>query len=234
MKVSTAVDGSVSVKCESFEGGKEKSFIRMPDVTPTEWGYLSLLILVSYLAGFNPVTMLMNAITNLEVDWKTHQFGSIILFLFFIISGASLFYDLFFKKIERKVTNSYLIDRDGSFSADPSSNFYRKASLISDLNTVNIIDEIDLTEDVEACITSTDYERRHNSSPNVRILTNYQVVVRFNSGASSTIESNALAVWRCDDDQVAFRKLIAETQASVEQIKSFLAASKNEITPSSN
>jgi hypothetical protein len=48
------------------------------------------------------------------------------------------------------------------------------------------------------------------------------------------IESNGLAVWRCDEDQVTFRKLIAETKTVVGQIKSFLAVSKNEITPSSD
>jgi hypothetical protein len=234
MKVSTAVDGSLIVKCENFEGGKEKSFFRMPEVTPTEWGYLFAIVLVSYFAGFNPLVFLMSTIANLEADWKTHQFGSIILCLFAIVTGVYLYYDLFLKTVSRKITNSYRIDRDGSFLPHTTSNFYRTAKIISDENIVSILDEIDLIEDTEACITSTNYERRHNCAPNVRILTNYQVVIKFNPGASSRIEFNGLAVWHCDEDQAKFREFIAETQAAVKQIKSFLEVSKNEITPSSN
>lgn len=116
MKVSTAVDGSLIVECESFESEKAKSSVLMPEVTRTEWGYLLFLILISYLAGFNPLAILMDVITNLEVDWKTHQFGSIILFLCLIILGVGIYYDLFLKTVTRKITNSYRIDRNGSWS----------------------------------------------------------------------------------------------------------------------
>ena len=48
------------------------------------------------------------------------------------------------------------------------------------------------------------------------------------------IESNSLGVGSCDGNQIAFRELIAKTKIAVEQIQIFLAASKNEITPSSH
>jgi hypothetical protein len=231
MKVSTAVDGSLIVECESFEGGKEKSFIRIPAVTPTEWGYLFSLILISYLAGFNPVVTLMSVITNLIADWQTHQFGSMILLFCLILIGANLCYALFLKTVTRKITNSYRIDRNGAWSSYFPASFYRTPRIISEQN---IIDEIDLTEDAEAYLTPPAYEDRNTSPPHVQISTNYQVVIRFSSGESIKIESNGLAVWYCDEDQVQFRELIAETKIVVEQIKSFLAASKHKITPSSN
>jgi hypothetical protein len=241
MKLSTTVDGLI-VTCESFEGGKEKSFIRMPEVTLAEWGYLFLLILLSYLAGFNPLAVLTSIITNFEADWRSHQFGSIILLLFFITTGAKIVYALFFKTFARRVTSSYRIDRDGSFHYLP--NFGRIIEITSDRNIVDLIDGIELTEGVrsyiaESYVPRTNYNLIYESPPTVQIATNYQVIVRFNSGASSIIESNGLAVWHCDDDQIAFRELITETQAAVEQVKIFLAASKlaaskNEIAPPSH
>jgi hypothetical protein len=231
MKVSTAVDGSLIVECESFEGGKEKSCIRMPEVTRTEWGYLFFLILVGYFAGFNPLMALMSGIENLAADWQTHQFVSIILSFALVIIGANLYYALFLKTFTLRVTNSYRIDRNGSWSPYLPPNFYRTPRIISD---EHIINEIDLTEDAKASLISPAYEDRLTSPPHVQILTYYQVVIRFSSGESTKIESNGLAVWNCDEDQAAFRGLIAETKTAVEQIKSFLAASKNKITQSSN
>ncbi len=232
MKLLTTVDGLV-IKCESFAGGKEKSFIRMPEVTRIEWGYLFVFMLVSYFAGFNPIAASTIIITNFAADWQAHQFGSSILLLFFIVTGASLVHSLFFKTFTRRVASSYRIDRGGFFSVYSSSDLDPISKIMTDTSTATIIDKIELIEDIESCITSTDYERRHQMPPNVRILISYKVIVKFNSGEQTTIESNGLAVWHDEDDQVAFRELIAETKEIVKQIKSFLVASEHEITQSS-
>lgn len=66
-------------------------------------------------------------------------------------------------------------------------------------------------------------------------ISGYKIVVEFDTGKYSIIESNSIDTLRMgNDNQIAFGELLAETKIAVDRIKSFIAASKNKITPSSD
>jgi hypothetical protein len=95
-----------------------------------------------------------------------------------------------------------------------------------DENIVEVIDSIDIegTNNISVSVSSY-YDDDIKGFP-VSVETAYKVIIKFKSGEFSTIESNTLGVGSCNDNQIAFRELMIETQAAVEKIKSFLVSSK--------
>ena len=93
-------------------------------------------------------------------------------------------------------------------------------------NEICTIDEIEIIRDIEVKMSNYSDDDVNNEFP-ASAKTIYKVIVKFRSGESSIIESNSLDVASCEENQIAFRQLIAETQAAVEKIKIFITVSKN-------
>jgi hypothetical protein len=227
MKVSMVTNNTLTIRCENFEGGKEP--VSLPKPTLTELIYLFFIVLAIYFSRFNLFNTLTSIGESIMNYQERHLFGSIAFGLFFVIVMINILQYLFFKKIALRVLHTYKINRDRCILPRPPYNYHKDMPKI-DSDFVDFIDEIDMNDDVEVR-TTYDTESGCESSCAFTI---YKVIIKFRSGESSTIESNSLSVSSCDENQIAFRELIAKTNTAVGQIKSFLKVSEHEIFLSSD
>lgn len=210
MKVSTVVDGSLIINCEHFSCGKEDNVhLELPNFTELTYLFFVVIILI---ASFD--------ITRISVNTDNIIFAAYCVFW-----GSAIIYAIFIKTLTIKISDSYRIDLESCLSAYPPYSLYQKVRMIRDKNEIAIIDEIEMFRDIEVQMST--YSDDDSTEFSVSAKTIYKVVITFRSGESSIIESNLLDVTSCEKNQIAFRELMVETQATVEQIKSFLSASKN-------
>jgi hypothetical protein len=227
MKVSIATDNILVIQCENFEGGKETFSLPKPNLT--ELIYLFFIALAIYFSRFNFLDYLVSIKKSIATYHESHAFTSIAFGLFFILIINNIVQYLFFKKITLRALHTYKIDRDRCILPRPPYN-YHKDMLTIDSNFIDFVDEIDVNNDVEIR-TTYDTESGCESSCAFTI---YKVIIKLRSGEFSTIESNSLSVISDDENQIAFRELIAKTNTAVRQIKSFLKVSEHEISLSSD
>ncbi len=227
MKVSIANDNILIIQCENFEGGKESFSLPKPNLT--EFTYLFFIVLAIYFSQFNLFDYLTSIGKSIVTYQKSRVFSSIAFGLFFVLIMNNIIQYLFFKKITLRALHTYKIDRNRCILPRPPYN-YHKNMLTIDSNFVDFIDEIDMNDDIEIR-TTYDTESGCESSCAFTI---YKVIIKLRSGEFSTIESNSLSVSSVDENQIAFRELIAKTNIAVGQIKSFLKLSEHEIPLSSD
>jgi L-ribulose-5-phosphate 3-epimerase UlaE len=208
MKVSTAIDGSLIVRCQHFSCGAEDTAI-LKKSTFTELIYLFFIAII-FIASFD--------FTKISVNTD-----NIIFAVYCVAWGSAIIYAIFFKTLTIKVLDSYQIDLKNCLSAHPPYPLYQKIRMIRDKNEIAIVDGIEMVRDVEVQMST--YSDDDDTEFPASAKTVYKVVITFKSRESSIIESNFLDVASCEDNQIAFRKLMVETQATVEQINSFIAAS---------
>jgi hypothetical protein len=229
MKVSAVNDKSLVIQCEFFTASSKP----LPKPILIEFGYLFFLILTIYLSGFNIIEFLLKIELSIIDYWQKHLLNSIVYGSTFTIFLVTAIDSIFFKRVIIRRDKTYQIDEDSCILPHPGYNYHQNM-IDFDENFVDRIDSIEI-EDINnvKLRVSSYYDADIGGFPS-STETTYKVVIKFSSGESATIESNSLEVSRCDDNQIAFRELIASTKLAVEQIQSFLIASKQEITQSSN
>jgi hypothetical protein len=223
MKISSSDDDAIVIQCERFEAGKEPFLLPVP--TLIEIVYLFSFLVIIYFSNFNWLKFLSEIISTIIVYGENHHIEIIIYGFTIMISTIGGVSNLFFKKVFVRVENVYKINRSRCILPRPSYN-YHQDMIIPDKNFVDVINSINIegTNNISVRVSSY-YDDDIKGFP-VSVETAYKVIVKFKSGESSIIESNTLGVGSCDDNQIAFRELMTETQSAVEKIKNFLAASK--------
>jgi hypothetical protein len=231
MKVSSSDDDTLIIQCERFEAGKEPFSLPVP--TSIELVYLFFLMIIFYFSGFNLLKFLTELQLTTILYGKNHHLETIVCGFTFTLLIIEFGNNIFFKRVFIRKEKTYRIDRKSCVLPHPGYNYHQNM-MTPDKNIVETIDSIDIEGTDNVSIRVSDYyDSDINGFPSWAEIT-YKVVIKFKSGESSTIESNSVGLGSCNDNQIAFRELMTETQAAVAKIKSFLAASKNEITPSSN
>jgi hypothetical protein len=222
MKVSSSDNDTIIIQCERFEPGKEHSSWPVP--TLIELVYLCSFLIMICLSGFNWLNLLFEIQSAIIAYGDKHHLEIIVYGVTFTILIIGRIDDLFFRKISIRAENIYRIDRNCCILPCPSYN-YHQDMIIPDENTVDVIDSIDIygVNNISTRISSY-YNDDIKGFP-VSVETAYKVIIKFKSGESSTIESNSLSVGSCDENQIALREIMVETQISVEKIKSFLVSS---------
>jgi hypothetical protein len=223
MKVSSSDDDTILIQVERFEPGKEP--FSWPIPTSTELVYLFFLIIIFYFSGFNLLSFLTELQLTTLLYSKNHHLEIIICGFTVTLLIIEFGNNIFFKRVSIRKEKTYRIDRNFCVSPHPGYN-YHQSMITPDENIVDMIDSIDIEGTDNVLIRVSDYyDSDINGFPSWAEIT-YKVVIKFKSGESSTIESNRVSVSSCNDNQVALQELMTETQAGVEKIKSFLAASK--------
>jgi hypothetical protein len=224
MKVSLS-DDNIIIQCERFDAGRKP--FSFPKLTFTELVYLFFVLTITYLSGFNPFELLIKIESSTISYWESHPINSIVCLSTFLIFFSSTIENLFFKNFVIRKDVNYQIDKDSYFVSHPPYSLSQKIEKISYeeiFNAVRIINKIDIVEDFRIGVT---YDEDSGSAAAYAIAS-YKVIIEFDTEKYSIIESgsiNTLSVG--NDNQVAFNKLIAETKIAVNQVESFLAASKN-------
>ena len=222
MKISSSDDDAIVIQCESFEAGKEPFLLPVP--TLIEIVYLFSFLAIICFSSFNYLKFLSEIVSIIIAYGENHHIEIVIYVFTFTILIIGNVNDLLFKKVFIRSKNVYKIDRNYCILPRPSYN-YHQGMIIPDEDIVDVIDSIDIkgTNNISVRVSSY-YDDDIKGFP-VAVETAYKVIVKLKSGESSTIESNSLGVGSCDENQIAFRELMAETQTSVEKIKSFLVSS---------
>ena len=231
MKISVVDDRYLIVQCENFEAGKEPFLLPTP--TSTEFVYFFIIILSTYLSGFNLLDFLSKIELSIIAYGKSHPLNSIMYWFALILALVNAIYYLFLKRAIVRREKTYQIDRDSWILPRPAYSYHQNM-ITFDENFVDRIDSIEIDDINNIAIRVSSYYDSDIEGFPSWAETTYKVIVKFKSGESSMIESNSLGVGSYDDNQIAFRELIAKTKIAVKQIQSFLTVSKNEITPSSH
>jgi hypothetical protein len=122
-------------------------------------------------------------------------------------------HNIFFKIGGRKLSCEYQICLNGYLLSYPQ------------MQSVTADDDTNLIKGIDIVVAMNE-----DASPNSEDIfwpdeTFYKVIVKLNSGTLCTIEENCIKISSSDANQIAFRKLIAETHSAIQQIKLFLAES---------
>jgi hypothetical protein len=222
MKVSSSDDDTIIIQCERFEAGREPFSLLVP--TSIEIVYLFLFLAIIYFSGFDWLNFLSEILSTIIAYGENHHVEIIVYVFTFTILIIGNVNDLLFKKVFVRAENVYRIDRNYCILPRPSYN-YHQGMIIPDEDIVDVIDSIDIKGANNISVRVSSYYDDDIKGFPVAVETAYKVIVKLKSGELSTIESNSLGVGSCDENQIAFRELMAETQASVEKIKSFLVSS---------
>jgi hypothetical protein len=223
MKVSMSDDDTIVIQCERFEAGKEDFSWLIPQ--SIEIVYLFLFLIIFYFSSFNLLDFLLEIQSVIVSYGKNHNLEIIIYGITFTLLITESINNTFFKRVSITKEKTYLIDRNHCILPRPSYNYHQNM-ITPDENIIEVIDSIDIegANNISARVSSY-YDDDVKGFP-VSFETAYKVIIKFKSGEFSTIESNTLGVGSCNDNQIAFRELMIETQAAVEKIKSFLVSSK--------
>jgi hypothetical protein len=160
-----------------------------------------------------PISLLLLAIVanpqhaGREIDSGQHWLSLGVVVSSVGIWTLSLMYD-FLKPINRRGSHKYQINRDGVFSdleIDAPS-----------MDRINVIDVIVSLPDITDRLCDSYEEENYNYS------TMYVVKIGFKSGSMIELERNELSIYRSEDNQVGFRKLIADTNTGIQRIRDFL------------
>jgi hypothetical protein len=231
MKVYSADDGTLIIQCERFESGKEPFSLLIP--TRIELIYLFIILTIFCFSGFDVLRSLSEVQSVIISYGDSHRLEIIVYSFTFILITTESINNIFFRKVFIRKEEIYRVDRSCGILPRPSYNYHQNM-ITPDESFVDVIDSIDIEGANNISVRVSSYYDDDIKGFPVSVETAYKVIFKFKSGEFSTIESNTLGVGSCNDNQIAFRELMTETQAAVGKIKSFLAASKNEITPSSN
>lgn len=223
MKVSPSDDDTLIIQCERFEAGKEPFSLLIP--TRTEFVYLFILLITVYFSGFDVLDFLSEVYSEIILYGESHRLAVIVYSFTFILVTTGAIYDIFFRKFFIRKEKIYRIDRSSGILPRPSYNYHQNM-IIPEEDFVDVIDSIDIEGASNISVRVSSYYDDDIKGFPVSVETAYKVIIKFKSGESSTIESNSIGVGGCNDNQVAFRELMTETQAAVTTIKSFLAAPK--------
>jgi hypothetical protein len=222
MKVSISDDDTIIIQCERFEAGKEPFSLLV--LTPIELVYLFLFLTIICFSGFNWLKSLSEIPSAVMSYGEKHHLEVIVFGFAFTRLTIESVNSLFFRKVFVRAENIYRIDSNLCILPRPSYNYHQNM-IIPDEDIIDMIDSIDIQGANNISVRVSEYYDDDINGFQAWAETTYKVIVKLKSGESSTIESNSLSVGSCDENQIVFRELMAETQISVEKIKSFLVSS---------
>jgi hypothetical protein len=205
MKVLMTANEALSIQTIHFETGKETPFrlSTLVNIYPGYlWGIFILLILVTN-----------TDLSQIRIFWESSLVNRLVYIFGFLVFIIKAIDDFFIKVVNYRESNTFQIDKNGYFSC-PSEK-------IGMMGNVNLVDELNIVKKVEIIVSM----RRHPDDDGFQKfapITTYEVVAVLSSGKSVILENNSINLFHGDDNQVAFRELLAETQAAVEEINIFL------------
>jgi hypothetical protein len=202
MKVSTIDnDKLLMINCEKFEGGKTN--IKSPN-TIRIIGFLSLFV-IPFIYGIS--------LRGIKFYINNHLMLSLSITFLLITVIISITHDFFLKTPVIRTYWIYQVDNNGCFSS-----YDGKIKTISGIDIEgkdNIVKSFKIVVDMP--IGSYEEDALYISSDIF-----YKVIVELNSGKYFSIEENSIGIYSHPENQVAFSKLMTETNIAADQIKSFL------------
>lgn len=207
MKTLTVDDDSIIIHCERFESGK--TGIKNSDAI-SMIGLLPLCFVLVCGSQFNLV--------QFESYLNKHLPLIVSITFYLIVSAIWTIDDIFLKSPSIKTSFIYQVDRNGCFSSYDGK--------VKDICGVIIENNDKIVKSLKMFVDMPIESYNEDSAyiPH-RIL--YTVIVELSTGKCFPIEENFMYASSHPDTEAEFSKLTTETNLAIEQIKSFLAKSKN-------